>query len=320
MPSALRLGDFPRVNIVYSTEQLMQIINADFPALKVEKLTLIGGGWSNYAYRANDDLLFKFPKNRAASSSIRKEVALLGILHQRLQIVPQAEFVGRLSDGREDFDYFGYRMLPGVFLSNFYSDALDRPARAAALEQVARFTAALRQLPVEQAEACGVEALDFKEVCAADLSAVRGELAAVLPADEHSWLADSFVVYLSDEENFEYAPSMLHGDLRPDHILFDATRRRLTRVIDFGGAIIGDPDYDLMYLLDEYGASFVHAFMEYHPNPNPPGLIRKLKFFLDWEMVHLLLHGVRNGKEGEINTARKFLRRSFQARLAEGQA
>lgn len=302
---------------MYSAEQIMQIINADFPALKVERLTLIGSGWSSYAYRANDDLLFKFPRNKAAGSSIRKEIALLGLLRQHLSTAPRAEFVGQTGDGH-DFTYFGYRMLDGVFLSNFYSDALERPARAAALEQVAQFLAALGRLPVEEVKACGVEALNFKEVCTADLSAVRDELPDFLSADEHSWLADSFVEYLSDEANFDFAPAMLHGDLRPDHILFDAARRRLTRVIDFGGALIGDPDYDLMYLLEEYGEGFIHALLEHRPHPNPPRLIRKLKFFLDWEMVHLLLHGVRHGKEDKMNTARKFLRRSFQTRPAAG--
>ena len=298
---------------MYSPEQIVRIITADFPSLKVEQLTLIGGGWSNYAYRVNDDLLFKFPRNRAAGSSIRKEVALLALLHRHLSIVPRAEFVGR-AVGEENPAYFGYRMLPGVFMSDFYSDALERPSRAAVLRQVAHFLAALRQLPVEEVKACGVEELNFREVCTADLSAVRDRLHGVLLPDEYSWLVDSFVEYLSDEVNFKFAPAALHGDLRPDHILFDAARERLTRVIDFGGALVGDPDYDLMYLLDEYGADFILNFMQYCPHPNPPGLIRKLKFFLDWEMVHLVMHGIRHGKEDKINKALKFLRRSFQAR------
>jgi aminoglycoside 2''-phosphotransferase len=297
---------------MYPEERIKRIIAADFPSLRVEKLKLISGGWSNYTYRVNDDLLFKFPKNSAANRSIQREMALLRYLSAHFQILPQTEFVSQLLDDH-GWSYFGYRMLPGVFLSNLYSDGLNQEIRSRILKQIAQFLSVLHRVPIENVKDCGVEELSFKGITMGDLAAVRDKLSTRLSPTEHSWLIDLFCEYLADDDNFRSVSAILHGDLRSDHMLFALDSYRLVRVIDFGGAIIGDPDYDLMYLLDGFGTSFIFDLLEYYPHPNPQKLIRKLRFFLVWETVHLILHGIRNEKEDEVNRGLRSLRTSFTA-------
>ena len=300
------------VSVMYDDDQIRKTIDTDFPSLKVETLKLLSGGWSNYTYRVNDDLLFKFPKNDAANRCIKREMALLSYLGEYLQVLPRAEFVGAVP-GDCAWTYFGYRMLPGVFLSNFYSQALDRETRTAILRQLARFLSVLHQAPTNRALECGLESLSFKGVTTSDLAAIRNMLPGRLPLSQHSWLVDLFCEYLGDEDNFRSASVVLHGDLRPDHILFDIEKKQIVRVIDFGGAMIGDPDYDLMYLLDAYGPTFIIELLEHHPHPNPPKLIRKLRFFLVWETVHLILHGINHQRDDEIKRGLNALEISFQA-------
>jgi len=300
------------MNVIYDDDQIRKTIDADFPSLKVEKLKLLSGGWSNYTYRINDDLLFKFPKNHPANLCIKREMALLSYLGEHFHILPPVEFVGAVP-GDHPWTYFGYRMLPGVFLANFYSPALNRETRSAILKQLARFLSVLHQAPIEKAIECGLETLSFEGVTVSDLAAIRTMLPGKLPLDQHSWLIDLFCEYLDDVDNFRYAPAVIHGDLRPDHALFDSDKKKLVRVIDFGGAMIGDPDYDLMYLLDAFGPTFIMDLLEHHPHPNPPKLIRKLRFFLVWETVHLILHGLNHQRDDEIRRGLNALETSYHA-------
>jgi aminoglycoside 2''-phosphotransferase len=48
-------------------------------------------------------------------------------------------------------------------------------------------------------------------------------------------------LYVREPALHAYHPALLHGDLSPDHILDDATADRLTGIIDFGDACLGDP-------------------------------------------------------------------------------
>ena len=73
---------------------------------------------------------------------------------------------------------------------------------------------------------------------------------------QKQWAERLFDTGLSDDPTFfDYAPALIHGDLAPYHILFDGNR--ITGVIDFGVAGIGDPALDLGSLISSYGESFV---------------------------------------------------------------
>ena len=43
---------------------------------------------------------------------------------------------------------------------------------------------------------------------------------------------------------FDYTPAFCHGDLWAEHILFDPAQEKLTGVIDFESACLGDPAGD----------------------------------------------------------------------------
>ncbi len=70
---------------------------------------------------------------------------------------------------------------------------------------------------------------------------------------------------LGDRRNFDYEPQLVHGDLAPYHILADKPAARLSGVIDFGVAGLGDPATDLGCLLQAYGESFVRRMRPAYP-------------------------------------------------------
>jgi hypothetical protein len=95
---------------------------------------------------------------------------------------------------------------------------------------------------------------------------------------------------LGDKHGFDYEPRLIHGDLGPYHILCDAAAGRLTGVIDFGTAGLGDPATDLGGLLQIYGESFVRRMLGVYPEAE--GLLARARFYaeaieLQWVMLGL---------------------------------
>ena len=89
-----------------------------------------------------------------------------------------------------------------------------------------------------------------------------------------------FGTYFDDTALHDFEPALLHADLSPDHIRFSVSEQRITGIIDWGDASIGDPDYDLSYLYPAMGARFVEEVIRHGPRRDLEKLRRKLEFFM----------------------------------------
>jgi aminoglycoside 2''-phosphotransferase len=80
------------------------------------------------------------------------------------------------------------------------------------------------------------------------------------------WAEHLFNSMLTNPQSFEYKPALIHGDLRPYHILMNSQTCEISGVIDFGVAGIGDPASDIGTLINTYGESFVIKMRNTYPN------------------------------------------------------
>jgi aminoglycoside 2''-phosphotransferase len=78
-------------------------------------------------------------------------------------------------------------------------------------------------------------------------------------------VADHFAPVLDGRLEMEVALIPVHVDLAPYHILFDPESSRLSGVIDFGTAGLGDPADDIGALLAHYGAALVELMRPVYP-------------------------------------------------------
>jgi aminoglycoside phosphotransferase (APT) family kinase protein len=62
----------------------------------------------------------------------------------------------------------------------------------------------------------------------------------------------------------ELPQAPVHGDLSPDHILFDETRGTLTGIIDFSDVVVTSPLLDFVYLYHAYGRGFLTMLLEHY--------------------------------------------------------
>jgi aminoglycoside 2''-phosphotransferase len=94
---------------------------------------------------------------------------------------------------------------------------------------------------------------------------VKERIYPLLQRYQVQWAEDLFGSVLDHPEDSSFQPALIHGDLASYHILFDDRQGRITGVIDFGMAGLGDPASDLGLLISVYGESFVSQMGRSYP-------------------------------------------------------
>ena len=111
-------------------------------------------------------------------------------------------------------------------------------------------------------------------------------------------------------------PLLSGGLLRiPVQEFFNKQSRKIAGIIDWGGARIGDPDYDLWRPYSHYGSEFVEEFLKHCPHQSPECLQKKLDFFFRAQMIH---RTVRQIMLGDQEMARWNLERVRKQALGTG--
>ncbi len=132
----------------------------------------------------------------------------------------------------------------------------------------------------------------YKE-CADIYARMRAKLFPHMRPDARTWAAGHFEAYLGDARNFAYPPALKHGDFGPSNILYDGEARRVSGIIDFGGAGLGDPAYDFAGLLSGYGEPFVQRCCPFYLGLE--GMLDRVRFYRGTFALLEALFGVENG-------------------------
>ncbi|MEJ2291456.1 MAG: phosphotransferase [Deinococcales bacterium] len=224
-----------------------------FPERSRARFELIDEGAVNDVVIVDGELVCRFPKRDVPEEGVEREGRALALVARHVRApVPRYEVV--------DSGFAAYQRLAGGSLTRDRLRALAPADRAAVLRDLVTFLAELHAVPAEEAETVGVGAsptVRDRPWWLAFLERVRERVAPYLVAHQRDWLERWFEPVLSGELLFDDAPRLVHGDLAPDHLLVEASAPRLSGVLDFGTAGLGDPAVDLAALLYHYGESLV---------------------------------------------------------------
>ncbi|MFE2226740.1 aminoglycoside phosphotransferase family protein [Streptomyces kronopolitis] len=217
-----------------------RLLAAQFPQWADRSLTAVdSAGTSNAIYRLGADMVVRLPRTAGAAGDVEKEHRWLPRLAPTLPVaVPAPLGKGSPAEGYP-WPWSVYRWLDG---GNPAPGRFAAPARIAA--DLAEFVAALQRIdPADGPPAYRSEPLRERD------DATRAALA------ELDALVDTEAATAVWEAALR-APSWpgpavwIHADLQPGNVLLD--RGRLSAVIDFGCAGLGDPAVDVIaawYLL-----------------------------------------------------------------------
>ncbi len=257
----------------------------------------------NRAFLVADEFVFRFPKHTEAVGRIQREIALLPKLSPRLDLpIPRIEYVGQQASSGHAFT--GHRLIPGIPLPR----DLTGQTRERAIRDIAGLLTALRAIPVAEARSWGVVDEDPRPGFAEDLELARLQVYPLVERSVRDYIERLFDIYLSDTALLEYEPALLHADLATDHIRYSPEAARITGIIDWGDASIGDPDYELSYLYQTGGARFIEEVVRHGPGRDRAKLERKLRFFAGHDTIDSLLIGMDRGDSPLVAAALSQLR------------
>lgn len=289
-----------------------------FPELSIERIQSLdqvceytSEGWDSYAFVVNGEFIFKCPKHHYGADSLRLQAKLLPRLKNCLTIpIPELEFI---SHGRQGFQeaLVGYRMIEGMPLTgNLFRETCTEKVAQDLASQLAEFLSELHQFPIERAKKLGVPSVPDKERWADFYRDIEKSGFPLLDRPLRLWTTELFENFLSREDNFHFQPVLTHGDLSPEHILFDREGKRISGVIDFGDVRIGDPAYDFQF---DYGDDFLRGITADYQGEIDEAFPRRLQFYNRRWPFHEILYGQYSRRVEHIERGMENLRNIVSA-------
>ncbi|MFC7373220.1 phosphotransferase [Fictibacillus iocasae] len=274
------------------------LIEMEFPDVHIKSIEKLGEGWRNEAYLVNDELVFRFAKNEAASKELEKEAALLPLLQANLSIeIPQFSY---FYNKKDRLAFAGYKLLTGVLLEEDGVSKLNQQARKAIASDLAQFITGLRSFPALKAIKLGAPLFEPRQFFIHLLQDARFHIFPVINSQLQSYVLRRFQAYLDTAEHFLYEPCVVHADLSPDHFILDPTMTCLSGIIDFGDLCVTDPDYEFIYILEDGGEEFTRDVLKQCNHDAIERCLQKLSFFVTFDHIRYVLEGMRRGEEAWI--------------------
>jgi aminoglycoside 2''-phosphotransferase len=256
------------------------------PELSQNSIALNQAGLVNDVVIVNDEFVFRFPKQEHAFRHLAVESVLLRSLQKFISLpIPCPLF--------EADDCIAYGLIPGESLRRDLLLKFAEDDQQAVANQLAQFLRELHGVALEritEIEIPMADALMKYEGWVGVYERIREKVFPLLMPHLREWATEHFETHLADRTNFDYELKLVDTDLPPYHILFDRQSRRLTGIIDFGCAGLGDPAIDLGVLMYNYGESFVRRI--YGAYPEAENYQKRARFYAGAHEVRWLLTGI----------------------------
>lgn len=235
--------------MITSPEYLVEkLLEADFV---IESWSVLGAGQNSVAILANDEWVFRTPMHSSAAESFDREIAVLKLVHGSVPVsTPKPEIVADVP-GLE-WKVMGYPLIPGEALKGNRVNSLGAESLNRLGRDLGRFMKTVHAAPVSQLGVYGAVYCDSPEQWKNLSNESRDYLKSRV--ESHVWnrLNRKLGKSIDKIERFEFEPAIRHGDFGFGNFLFDR-QDRLSGVIDFGSAGVGDPAVDVASLIARNG-------------------------------------------------------------------
>lgn len=279
--------------------QLHQV-REEYPDLAFEPGNLqITHGQFNDVLLVDSALVFRFPRSARAATILHAETSFLRGLQGRLPLsIPNPAYVGVDQQSRQ-LTFMGYRLIPGVPLKRETLSAIDDEVTLQRVaSQLARFLHALHSVEVDELN-LALTVNDSRVAWEQMYDRIQTKVFGSMRPDARDAVAGRFEAFLTEPSHFAYQPVLRHGDFGGSNILFDATSREVSGVIDFGFAGMGDPAVDLA-ALSWYGETFLHRVYSVYPELAAPAVQERARFYRSTHALQQALWALETGDEAEF--------------------
>jgi aminoglycoside phosphotransferase (APT) family kinase protein len=270
------------------SELVARVLRDQFPEHAPHDVRYLNAGWDHAVYQLNGELIVRMPLRAAVARHVLPERAVLALAREVLPFaVPVIELCGEPS-AVYPYPFSGYRRLPGVI-------AEDAPLARWCTEDNAhalgRALGALHRVALDRARATGLREMSAAEHSCEDrarrVHAARGPLRALMGADRWS-RCEPFLAADPRIAPRAGAQVLLHDDLHLEHVLLDDRMERVTGIIDWTDASIGDPAAELVALWLSCGEAFVLQLLDAYDGPRDAELLARVRVRARWAALDWL--------------------------------
>jgi len=265
-------------------------IALQFPHADLSGFRLLGEGGVFYVFETDCETVWRAPKQPIGEASLDLEIRLLPELADAVSLpIPRYEYVSYRTISPR---FVSYRKIGGAPFTReqLAAGQNDRPLR-----QLAAFLTELHRYPVERAQAIGVPTHLSHQRRAEWMrwsKQIHQYVMPLLNARQRAWAERMLGDLLDAEVMADYIPVLTHGDLWAEHVLFDAEHQKLTGVIDWESASIGDAATDWVALLLDHGPETVERLLAHYGGPVNATLHHRMVHLASYVPLNEILCGV----------------------------
>ncbi|MGI6667961.1 MAG: phosphotransferase family protein [Acetivibrionales bacterium] len=252
----------------------IELIKGRYPGLDISKIEFnkTDGSYSDIAV-VNNEEVFKFAKYDWSAVYLKNEADVVRFIKDFISLpLPDVEMIDQNVSRRRYIK--GSPLYRSILLKSGYR------TQDTIASQIATFLKQLHSIPIKtvQHAEIGDSRMNLShEDWMAELEMVQRKILPYCTGYVKEYLHQVIKPVMDDEKFFGFKPALIHGDLTPNHILFDQTSRRVSGIIGFGNAGLGDPSYDLGMLLDHLGEGFIKRMHKYYPIT--PACLDRARFY-----------------------------------------
>ena len=282
------------------------IINNTFPELKIDKIQKIGEGDTYVAFLVNGHYLFKQAKANEGRQQLKKEVLLMESLSGAFSIsIPKFVFVS------PDYHFGAYEILPGISFTEYLEGNKFTISHA---EQINMFLTTLHSTTLAPDQFDLLPTMNYFEEYKEDYEFLKSNLTNLFSKSQKKIILEKYESYLSCKNNFEIKPVLLHNDFSFNHIICDRTSGKITGVIDFGDAAIGDAAYDFFFLYELPENIFKEQVCSLYQECNTQ-FIKRIEFYSFANVMQILIGCQKENNNQLINQEIKKVHDWFKLHL-----
>jgi aminoglycoside 2''-phosphotransferase len=205
----------------------------------------------------NHEVVFRFARGDEGIEMFARENRFLDTVRPHLSIpIPDPIYASR--------DAMAYRRLPGEAIRRDQLASLDEATQQRIADDIAGVLRELHRVPVDQSVP-PTGAPTTRETWLKLQAYIEQHAYPRLMTHQRAWAEELFERCVGDPGFLTSDACFVHGDLGFYHLLFDQATWRLSGLIDFGTAGVGDPAIDVAPLLQAWGASFVGRLAGVYP-------------------------------------------------------
>ena len=268
------------------------LVSVAFPGLKIEKIKKIGEGDTYVAFLVNGHYLFKQAKADEGRQQLKKEVLLMESLAGSFSIsIPRFVLVS------PDYHFGAYAILPGISFTEYLESNEFNTAHG---EQIINFLKTLHTTDLRNVHDCVLPVINYFEEYKEDCEFLKNTSISFFSKKQKEIILEKYESYLSCKRNFEFKPVLLHNDFSFNHIICNRNSGKITGVIDFGDAAIGDAAYDFFFLYELPESVFKEQVCNLYQDCNAQ-FIERIKFYSFANVMQILIGCQKENNNKIIN-------------------